>query len=270
MAILIHIGLTKTGTSWFQQEIFPFVDSGKYLGKRGFNKPISTFADEVPAASLKTPADYVRLINSVVKDDEDESIRLISDEVLYGYGMQELISAFSEVDTKVGILITVRNQRDWILSRHNNNVIPKFKRWAENKRFLNTVLIDNEFMDSVTNAVSSGDVDDLLYGYIDYNSVVLRLAEHFPVYVLPFESVLLDAESSLGMLEEFLSENFDDKLGFDIERANRMVKKPVNKSIHSESFSSKAAQDAVVKRFADTNKKLAELIGVDLGAYGYY
>lgn len=125
--IFIHVGLQKTASTFFQNEIFPFIQGLFYIGR--------PYTQENKAFNSLQYADEA-LYNSSLLQKEIEAIRsearikptLISDELFSGYAFWgfanrgSIAKRLSKAAPEAEIILFIRNQTDLIDSLYNQYV----------------------------------------------------------------------------------------------------------------------------------------------------
>ncbi len=195
MTPILHIGLHKTATKFYQHRVFPFLDKDKYV----YNPPILTQylidylkADEWEQPSIKDAfmAEY-EIFNS-----SDNRQLIISRELMSG----DLFSAYEDWGYRMSLLhslipvakiiISLRYQPDWLIScyresihEHHYQHIKSFLRWDDNyQRFSsesNTGELHREYISLDALRINYTHMINTLYSLFGKEHVFVMFYEHF-------------------------------------------------------------------------------------------
>jgi len=110
---IIHIGYPKTGTSWFQSELFPLVDSIQFY--RHHDLPGWIFND-LSEIEMNTASQFF--------DDTDKRI-IISDEKFVGNvnNMYDNPAKYKRLFPNAEVIIFIRNQIDKFASNYSHHIL---------------------------------------------------------------------------------------------------------------------------------------------------
>ena len=125
--IIIHVGLQKTATTYFQQRIFPQLDDFLYIGRPYTQENHAFNAMQYADNSIYAPSVLQDEIKRIADAANGRSI-LISDELFSGFTFYNFINRgiiaerLSKVVPDAEILLFLRGQTDLILSLYNQIV----------------------------------------------------------------------------------------------------------------------------------------------------
>lgn len=215
--LIIHVGYPKTGTTTFQQNVFPNLDDLVYL-----NDYISdTFLQRIFYSrenSFRLNLNFVHSeIREIIAMCGSDKVYLISNESFTSYGMffrnnpepnlytvdpntiaNKLCIAFSECGffENINILISLRNQLDLIKSMYAQTYSRFFKKYKQTNNF-------SRFVDySLTNC------ENMILDTLQYDLVVHKYQKLFGesnVHVLLFEEFQNNTETFCNRISEIIT-----------------------------------------------------------------
>lgn len=308
VAVLVHVGLHKTATTFLQQSFFPglrettFVHATHELPARP--NPIQRFVWELlfrNPAVLDVQA-HRRAISTFVEAQPGHTI--VSSEALFGWPFENHVNFLSNADLLAQVLpdakiwLVLRRQDSWLESAYSQ--VLKQGLSTTPQAFSN--YRHGTFGDFNWNIYNGPNLD---VRDLDWRSYVRHYQRRFPAGVLvqPFESFVADASGFLGRLCDFAGvETFVPEAQ---ERVNvafspvsaataRLVnalplsvkmqfKQWVPRQLHPAAVLNRVLDPLLARRslmpaelkqaalalHAKANADLAELIGEDLATYGY-
>jgi hypothetical protein len=309
MSLLIHIGYHKTGTNWLQRRFFSDPSTGyRWLGKRPGSHPVRRFVRDRPfefdPASVQAALDPL-----LAEAREAGLVPVISLERLSGsalsggYDSREIAERLHRVFPEGRILVAVREQRSMIVSTYKGYVqqggtaplahfldpprsrsarVPLFDaRYLEYDRLI--AYYRSRFGADQVLALAFDQFVEDGRGYVE--RIAAFAGRPIPVEVLdrlPYghrENVRTTSISTLAVVRRL------NRLGprtdvnpvplAESKLAARLIDRLVRtdplgaRSKTAEERLRRQADDWAGDRYAASNARLAELIGVDLARYGW-
>lgn len=192
--IYLHIGLPKTGTTTIQNLLmsaFPLRYAGKGLISQSafnYNDQAAEFFCDYLSGKSKYPVDISKFDEQIISNES----------ILHPFGpsLEKLISRLNSLNTPLNLLITIREQGNWLASWKNAQVGNSFK--AESLLGARKHLLE----------------------ILNYNEVVDRLKKSpnvNSVQVLPLESFATEKEKVLRILSSWVNESIDPEYSFFLE-----------------------------------------------------
>lgn len=298
--ILIHIGYHKTATTWLQQLIFENQEFGfkRYLSKQEIKKRI------VAPHPLSFDAKELRAYYDALVDDQ--YISVISSERLSGhphsggYDSKEICHRLYQAFPEAKVLIAIREQQSAIISNYLQYVqfggTCKFKDYISPSKigFTNIPLFRFEhfsylelvkeyidlfgkdqvlvlpyemfrkepqsYINKITEFLGADEINNLPYG----KNVNHRISNLSTGYLRQFNKVFSRSTINPSAL---------NAKGFMklVSRGSKLLDSLIPKSVHKffDEQIEKQLEPLIADRYRASNNELAELIGQDLGAYGY-
>jgi hypothetical protein len=309
MSVLIHIGYHKTGTNWLQRRFFSDPATGyRWLGKRPGNHPVRRFVRDRPfefdPASVRDALEPLLAEAREAGLVPVVSLERLSGSALSGgYDSREIAERLHRVFPEGRILVAVREQRSMIVSTYKGYVqqggtapLVHFLD-SPRSRSVRVPLFDARYLEYdrlVAHYRSLFGADQVLALAFDQfvedgRGYVERIAEFagrpVPEEVLdrlPYghrENVRSTSISTLAVVRRL------NRLGrrTDVNPVplaeSKLVARLADRLVRTDPLGarSKAAEERLRRRvdewagdrYAASNVRLAELIGVDLAGYGW-
>ena len=309
MSVLIHIGYHKTGTNWLQRRFFSDPETGyRWLGKRPASHPVRRFVRDRPF-EFEPPAVRAALDPLIAEAEEAGLLPVISLERLSGsalsggYDSREIAERLHRVFPDARILVAVREQRSMLVSTYKGYVqqggaasLASFLD-PPRSRSVRVPLFDARFLeyDRLVSYYRSLFGADRVLGLAfdqfaqDGRGYVERIAAFagrpIPVEVLdrlPYghrENVRSTSMLTLSVVRRL------NRLGprTDVNPAplaeSKLVGRLAGRLVRTDPLGSRSAgaderlrrevDEWAGVRYAESNARLAELLGVDLARYGW-
>jgi len=281
--LALHIGLTKTASTFLQEEIFSKHPEIVYLGKRVPPTPNRQWCKPLLRAlrSKDGPQRYQALFEDLslrIKGDQEVLLASsedfipqprnkfarwgIADYELFIHNLGELRRAWEQAGgSKLRIVVVIRRQDTWLAS-HYLQAVNKLKNFAmvepSQRHFTQCVrhLINSEFHDAP---------------FLFYDQLLEDLAgmvDEENLHVAVFEDLREDAHGYFGKMFDFLEvESFDYEL-----REVRPSKTEDDLAWSNEFLSirlSERQSRRILRKFRRSNRRTSNLIGADLKKHGY-
>jgi hypothetical protein len=220
MKVCLHLGFHKTGTTHLQEKLFPFHPDIEYWGKEWKNKKINDvamkhiFNSEASIATGKpSPFDnnkFMGDINSIVNLNKDK-LNLFSEERLSSTsyylnstleeGIERISKTFNSENIDLKILLVIRNQSDFLISRYaeNKNIFYKVnKKWNSFKNLKKSLkkkekisFEEKSFLDN--------------YKYYSFIKILEKYFEPKNIRVLFYEDLLRNSDQFYHNICNFLN-----------------------------------------------------------------
>ena len=301
--IIIHIGLPKTGTTFLQTKVFPFLNNVFERNSQLIYEYKQTPFDDLINGKFKTfnQKDFEYFKNEIYKfinESVKESTILISREQYsrYMHWMKHdeineiLFKRLKEIFPNAKFFFVVRKQDEWVDSVYNQQVkqpelnIPDFNKfiaYRAGKFYRNEQYLDIQntnwcnIIESIENKFGKDSVFTLPYEMFKENpdEFLRKFYEHFniePFY--PTQKELLNYRQKLlplPIMKKYnsLKKHLPNKLRIFVDKNDRGLQKFFYERIQK---LSKEQTKRIMQMHRENNKKLAEYIGMDLLKYGYY
>lgn len=216
--LYVHVGRGKTGTSLFQNEIFPHLKELNYIGKSKNNYP-KWLIEWHYLDDIKFEKEFPKIKNDLFKKVEKNKINLISSEAFSIYGdIYRQAKRIERVSPNSKIIITLRNPIDSIISFYKYSV----KEDHFSKKLENMI----DWGDSRTPYVFYKRTPVYIPDYY-YDEIIELYKDIFGednVCVLKYEDIKVHPEIYFSQLFDFLG----IKMNFNL--INEVLKKQVNVS----------------------------------------
>lgn len=301
--VIIHIGLSKTGSTFLQSKVFPFLEN--------------TFSITPPAATLEgTPLHF--LFYQTVRPDRKKRLSneedrkaifnyvssLTSDNIILSnehfstvqFRYKSEYNCFEELKKifpEAKIFLVLRKQDEWAQSAYNTTVRMPGRRKPLNELWQYN---NNRFADdSKVRTINWYELVKEAYSYFGKENVFVTTYELFadepkkflsefynffeipPYYPEDYNKVNFKLKEirvePLNELYDIAIEKLPYKLQKVIKKNSKFIKKFIGKlyryTYHIEFFTPQQKQQ-ILDIYSESNKKLAELVGIDLSKYGYY
>jgi hypothetical protein len=309
MSVLIHIGYHKTGTNWLQRQLFSDPATGyRWLGKRPVTHPVRRFVKdgsfEFDPVSVRAALEPM-----IAEAERDELLPVISLERLSGslvsggHDSEQIADRLHEVFPDGRILVVVREQRSFLLTTYKGYVLqggaasvaqfldPPRSRGRRVPWFDEGYLEYDRLVGYYRSLFGAEQVLALPFDEFvrDGRAYVTRIADFAgrPIAThvldrLPYghrEKVRTASAGTLAVvrrLNHFAPRtelNPTPLVEFRLARqiADRLVERDWlrSRSAVAENRLCRQVDEWAGTRFAESNRRLAELIGADLGSYGW-
>jgi hypothetical protein len=309
VSVLIHIGYHKTGTNWLQRRFFSEPATGyRWLGKRPGSHPVRRFVRDGPfefdAAAVRAAFEPM-----LAEAEQDGLLPVVSLERLSGslvsggHDSERIAERLHEVFPEGRILVAVREQRSLIVTSYKGYVLqggaaplaqfldPPRSRgrrvpWFDEHYLRYDLLVDRYRSLFGADRVLALPFDEFV---ADGRAYVERIAEFagrpVPTDVLdrlPYghrEKVRTTSAGTLAVvrrLNQFTPRTDVNPTPFAQSRfAQRIADGLVERdwlrprSAGAEGRLRSQVDEWAGTRFAESNRRLAELTGADLGSYGW-
>lgn len=271
--IIVHVGLQKTATTFFQKKIFPRLENYLYIGRpytqENYAFNMLQYADD----SIYSHSILQKEIRRIIDEANGKSI-LISDELFTGFTFYNFINRgiiaerLSKVLPDAEILLFLRGQKDLILSLYNQNVKQgrfdmdlnasflskpglgfSFDMWMDGKRSWNK---KNRFLDS--RSVFSVE----LFRYSSMYSLYKRYFKK--VHVVLYEELENDCGRCMKKIETILS----SKIPEDQVSTDKKSKERINQSVGDVALRAKLIQNKLSHVFSGFIFKLWKLLSTGM------
>ncbi len=313
--IILHVGLGKTGTTFLQKKVFPFIENNFYGGV--FTQTPSVL-DKISDLIYKNDMKFYKSIeientknkvNNFVQTLKEENI-IYSDEgfVAQPYyknsNNNNVNNAIKQIFPNAKIFFVFRKQSDWIYSYYCHlSKVGKFNNYTSLDNYMGYkqgVFTKNGHLD--INQLNWGIIYNKyakLFGENNVLAIPYELMKEAPVeflskfyeffgiesyYPESFEKVNARSEKLITEINLLLRGYLDfveflghDKVKKIIRKNDKGLRKFLekiklfNKKLdYSNEKLNDAQKTQILKIHEQSNRKLAELIGIDLGQYGYY
>ena len=301
--VIIHIGLPKTGTTFLQTRVFPFLNDVFEKNSQLVYEYKQTPFNNLINGKFKTlnQKDFEGLkkeIHKFINESVKDSTILISREQFsrYMHWMQNdeintiLFKRLKEIFPDAKFFFVIRKQDEWVDSIYNQQVkqpelnIPtlnefigyKAGNFNKNEKYLD---IQNtnwcKIIEFIENKFGKNSVFTLPYELFkeNLNEFLKNFYEHFniePFY--PQKQELLNCRQELlplPILKKYtiFKKSLPCKLKIFVDKNDRTLQKLFYKKIQK---FSKGQAKQIMQIHKENNKKLAKIIGMDLSLYGYY
>ena len=227
--LYLHIGYSKTGTTTLQNYFFKIHEDINYLGRPYKNRNLEKIIFELKSLNkrqfhLKRYKISKELNNLNLKKNKTN---LISEENLtgifgfYSHNLYELTERYLSILRKrydLKIVIIIRNQPDWIISRYSN--------FQDNFYRISKEFIKIDYLFKLMNKTNKTKKEKNLLKNIDYYKFIKFLNKKCGkrnVKVLYYESLKLNKDKFVKDLSKFLN--------IDIRKSKKLLIKSTNISL---------------------------------------
>ena len=230
---IIHIGLHKTATTFFQEKVWPKVKGFNLLTRpftqhnHAFNK--LQYADE----TLYRKNELLDEIRNIGSDNIIISDEALSGKVIYFSYLNRTIIAhrLKEIFPDATILLFLRDQKDILLSHYSSYIknpygVKKIENvlWKPSKNYTyNDYISSKKLKDLKTLYYNTNDyfihLDCFLYSYL----VKLYTSLFRKVEIFLFEEFLNDKKSMIHRIEEIVGEKINIKSSDLVQKVNRKL-----------------------------------------------
>jgi len=261
--LYLHIGYAKCATTFLQRQVFPKLKLN-YLGRHSVINVRPwvdqlTFHDEVDidnvAAQIKNVATHEK--------------NLISDEVfLRPYKCERFLSRLYELKKhfgKISIILSIRNQSDLVLSRYVHDYIRFGHDIYDALDFAGTTECSYPYCNLHGCVCRASKVKFINIPFYNYLLMYQRISKLFDVHFIIFENLYDEIKRLEGVMNiNACPEDWSKLPHMNIHKHDMFYQK-VRKQ-----FRSSNEYKQMMNYFASDNKKLDNMINLDLKKYGYY
>ena len=254
----LHVGYHKTGTSWMQKFMFPTIFKGEYFGKSfesedHWGKKDWKFLDTIAKGETGL------LSNEWIMKQNPNIYNIACD----------IKSRLTCKNTK--IIISIRNQKELMLSRFMHLSSSRFKMWDLD---LNSCLFKPSGSKKSRRYLS-----ERLYWYYNFAETYKIFINEFGksnVHIIIYENLFENTECEIKRFLNFTNKDIresDKELIFNSSTIKENEKKFDERVKLWESMDDNIKKTILLKienRYEESNKQMSELIGFDLRKYGYH
>lgn len=282
--LVIHLGYPKTGTTTFQNRVFPNHPDIDYLGKfipsHRYREHETFFqVDALIRTNLLHPIDVTPLRDYIqrIREDSSQSAVLLSSESFLhptAIDIGVVIKRIKSVFEPCKILLTIREQLDVLRSFH-------YMHGQYGQYFYVDSLNDNERLKYPMAfdkwvELQRRAPDKNLLGTLRYYEVISSLIGHFgqdSVHVALYEELVSDASSYARKLSRAMGINEEITVGLLAKHRDNATTRPSFRDRlmrRWRQYEPGAEQTAFVAEYYRAgNKALGELLSLPLASFGY-